>query len=102
MQMVAGQDDHFRSIDDVENPVGKAAHDGAARVSFHSLVQRWIEAEMLLHSENLIEKLDAEPVAFVLAIAEDCPDLSRGSRRVGNARHAAFKNRSACGGFRPR
>ncbi|CAN5259920.1 hypothetical protein BH10PSE6_BH10PSE6_42390 [soil metagenome] len=102
MQMEAGEDGNVGSVDDVEQPVGKAAQHGAAHVSIHSLIERRMEAEMLLYSEEFIQKFDAESFAFTFVVAEDCRNLSRGSLLVDDARHPAVNGRSTCGGFQPR
>jgi hypothetical protein len=102
MEMVTGEDDDFLSVDDVEKPVGKAAQHGAAHVSVYSLIEGRIVAEMLLYAMDLAQKFNAESVAFIFIVEEDCSNLGLGSQRVGNVRHAALRAPSACDGFRPK
>jgi len=71
MKMVAGENDDFRSVDDVQQPVRKAAHHRATHVSIYPLIERRIVAEVLLYLPDLVQKLDAESVAFIFVV-EDC------------------------------
>ena len=75
MQMKTRQYVHLSWVDDVENPVRKTPHHGAAQIAFDTLIERRIGAEMSFDPSEFIQKLDPKSLSLFLVGRESVVDL---------------------------